>query len=409
MKLKILAIGDSANHIYMMRKYAKNIDIHLIAIPKKGVEKTSTTIDGIEYFDSLLISKQVEKIKKIKNEYDLCIAVPWAGARIAYLAGINYMMCFVGGDIRNPPFSKDNKKYNFIEKYFYKKIFDNAITCVAGTEELFTFLKKYRKDAIRLDRAFVDTEIFNEKLQPAIIKKEKFTFLSAQRFGIEKGMDKIWKAIELCKTDFEFLQVQWFIENTTTEKFNELSLINQKLVNQKPNKVKFIPLIKREELGKYYVAVDAIIGQMILSVQGGIEREAAFCKKPVICYTDPKTTSLIDGEEIIPPFLPNSNEPEEIARIMDLVVESKQFREDLVKNEYSYIKKLCEPKLVSKDWENMFVKIFEKNKKLERKLSIIDRLENFIFLSIEKLYIKKFREKNIQVWGKQEYERLTKN
>ena len=57
----------------------------------------------------------------------------------------------------------------------------------------------------------------------------------------------------------------------------------------------------------------------------------------------------------------------------------------------------------------MFVKIFEKNKKLERKLSIIDRLENFIFLSIEKLYIKKFREKNIQVWGKQEYERLTKN
>ncbi len=94
---------------------------------------------------------------------------------------------------------------------------------------------------------------------------------------------------------------------------------------------------------------------------------------------------------------------------MDLIVESKQFREDLVKNEYNYIKKLCEPKLVSKDWEKLFVSVLEKNEKLDRKLSIIDRLENFIFLSMEKLYIKKFREKNIRVWGKQEYERLTKN
>ncbi len=409
MKLKILAIGDSANIIYMMRKFAENVEIDLISIPKKGVEKISTSLDEIEYFNSLLVSKQVEKIKKIKNKYDLCIAVPWAGARIAYLAGINYIMYFVGGDIVNPPFSKENKSYNFLEKYFYKKIFDNAIACITSSDELFTPLKKYRKDAIRLDRVFVDAEIFNEKIQPIKLEKKKFTFLSAQRFGVEKGIDKIWKAIELCKTDFEMLQVQWFIENTTTEDFNKLSLINQKLVNDKPEKVKFIPLIKREELGKYFIAVDAIIGQMVGGTQGGIEREAAFCKKPVICFTDLKKSIIIDGEKIIPPFLPQSNEPEEIARIIDLVVKSKQFREDLVKNEYNYIKKLCEPKLVSKDWENIFVKIFEKNKKLERELSIIDRLENFIFLSMEKLYIKKFREKNIQVWGKQEYERLTKN
>ena len=163
MKLKILAIGDSANNIYMMRKFAENIEIDLISIPKKGVEKTSTSMKKIEFFDSLLISKQVKKIKKIKDEYDLCIAVPWAGARIAYLSGINYIMYFVGGDIRNPPFSKENKKYNFIERHFYKKVFDNAIACVTGTDELFTFLKKYRKDVIRLDRAFIDTEIFNDK------------------------------------------------------------------------------------------------------------------------------------------------------------------------------------------------------------------------------------------------------
>ena len=164
--------------------------------------------------------------------------------------------------------------------------------------------------------------------------------------------------------------------------------------------------MKREELGKYFVAVDAIMGQMRSGIQGGIERDAAFCKKPVICYTDPKKPMIIDGETIIPPFLPKSNEAQEIANIIDSVVESKQFRDDLAEKEYEYIKKLSDPELVSKDWENIFAKVFEKNKKLDRKLPILDRFVNFIFLSIEKLYIKKFKEKNIQVWGKEEYDRL---
>jgi len=380
MTLKILAIGDSTSNIYLMKKFAKNIEIHLIDFPKKGVDKTTTGKDEIEYFDSLLISKQVEKIKKIKDRYDLCIAVPWAGARIAYLTGINYVMYFVGGDITTPPFSKENKNYNFLEKHFYKKILDKAVACVAPMDEYYTPLKKYRKDAIRLDRMFVDTEIFNEKIQPNKLKKEKFTFLSAQRFGLEKGIDKIWKAIELCKSDFELLQVKWFIEDTTIEEFNGLSSINKKLIDKKPDKVRF-----------------------------GIEREAAFCKKPVICYTDPKKPNIIDGEKIIPPFLPESNEPQEIANIIDRVVESKRFRDNLAEKEYEYVKKLSDPELVSKDWENIFVKVFEKNKILDRKLSMFDRLMNFIILKIEKMYIKKFREKNIRVWGKEEYERLIRD
>ena len=408
MTLKILAIGDSTSNIYLMKKFAKNIEIHLIDFPKKGVDKTTTGKDGIEFFDSLLISKQVEKIKKIKGKYDLCIALPWAGARIAYLAGINYVMPFVGNDITTPPFSKENKNYNYFEKRFYKKILDKAVACIAPMDEYFIPLKKYRKDAIRLDRMFVDTEIFNEKIEPMKIQKEKFTFLSAQRFGLEKGIEKIWKAIELCKTDFEVLQVQWFIEDTTVREFSKLNKINQKLINDKPKKIRFIPLIKRDELGKYFVGVDAVMGQMRSGVMGGIEREAAFCKKPVICFADPKKLSIIDGEKIIPPFLPQSNDPQEIAKIIDMVVESKQFRENLAAKEYGYIKKLSDPELVSKDWENILVSVLKNNKNLERNLSIFERLYNYIILRLEKKYIKKFREKNIQAWGKEEYERLIK-
>jgi glycosyltransferase involved in cell wall biosynthesis len=407
MKLKVLAIGDTASNIYLMKKFMKNAEIHLIDFPKKGVAKNTTSYEQIEYFNSLLISKQVKKIKEIKDQFDLCLAAPWAGARIAYLAGINYIMYFVGNDITTPPFSKENKNYNFLEKHFYKKILDNAIACIAPMDEYFTPLKKYRKDAIRLDRMFVDTEIFNEKIQPEKLKKEKFIFLSAQRFGLEKGIEKIWEAIELCKSDFEMLQVKWFIEDTTVEEFSKLSTINKKLIDKKPTKVRFIPVIKREELGKYFVTVDAIMGQMRAGVQGGIEREASFCKKPVVCYTDPKKPNIIDGKKIIPPFLPQSNEPKEIAMIMDKIVESKQFREDLAQKEYEYIKKLSDPELVSKDWYNIFVKI--QNKSLDRKLSRFERFENFLILGIEKIYIKKFKEKNIRVWGQEEYEQLIRD
>jgi len=409
MKLKILVIGDSTSNMHSMKKFIKNIDIHIIDFPKKGVDKITTSKDQIEYFDSLLISNQVKKINEIKNDFDLCIAAPWAGARIAYLAGINYIMYFVGNDITTPPFSKDNKNYNYLEKYFYKQILDNAVACVAGTEEYFQPLKRIRKDAIRLDRNFVDTDIFNEKIKPCKLTKKKFTFLSAQRVGTEKGIEKIWEAIKFCKTDFEILQVKWFIEDTTVQEFRELGEINQKLINEKPKKVRFIPLIKREELGEYFVGVDGIIGQMRAGVQGGIEREAAFCKKPVICYTNTENLTIIDNEKIIPPFLPQSNEPEEIARIIDKVVESKEFREELAQKEYEYVKKISDPELVSKDWENIFDKILEKSKILDRKLSIFNKLENVIILTIEKIYIRKFREKNIKSWGKEEYERLTRD
>ena len=408
--MKILAIGDTADNNHILKKFAERSHIHLIDFPKKGVAKVSNVQSGREYFDSLLISKQVEKIKKIKGQYDLCIALPWAGARIAYLAGINYVMSFVGNDITTPPFSKENKNYNYFEKRFYKKILDNAIVCIAPMDEYFIPLKKYRKDAIRLDRMFVDTEIFNEKIEPIKIQKEKFTFLSAQRFGLEKGIEKIWKAIELCKTDFEILQVKWFIEDSshTVKEFNQLGEINKKLVDKIPKKIRFIPLIKRDELGKYFAGVDAVMGQMRSGVMGGVEREAAFCKKPVICFTDPKKLSVIDGEKILPPFLPQSNDPQEIAKIIDMVVESKQFRENLAAKEYEYVKKLSDPELVSKDWENILLSVFKKNKNLDRKLSIFTRIENFIVCRIEKSYIKKFRDKNISVWGKEEYERLIK-
>ena len=419
--LKILAIGDSTNNFYLIQKYAKNFEVHLIDFPKKGAEiKAHSSSDEVELFDSLLISKQVDKIKQIKDEFDLCIAKPWAGARVAYLAGLNYILYFTGSDIITPPFVKNPKQilggevtenFNFLERWFYRKVFDSAIACVTGTDSFFLPLQRYRKDAIRIDRVCVDTEIFNEKIQPIKLKKEKFTIFAPQRLGLEKGYDVIWDAINLCKSDFDFLQVKWFIESnrggTTVTDPNKLSKIIMDLYENAPSQVKFIPIIDHKDLGKYFAAVDVIMGQMTGDL-AGIEREAVFCKKPVICYSDPNRKNILDGKNIESPFLPKSRNARALADLIDKIVESKEFRDDLAAKEYEYVKNLSIPELVMKDWESVFERLSKKYKTIDRKTSFYEEIVNYFGLSLERYYIKKFREKNIQARGEKEYELLTR-
>jgi glycosyltransferase involved in cell wall biosynthesis len=421
--MKILAIGDETNNFYLMQKYAKNFEIHLIDFPKKGVDiKAHSSPSGeVELFDSLLISKQVDKIKQIKDKFDLCIAKPWAGARIAYLAGLNSILYFTGSDIITPPFIKNAKhpysddvteNLSSLERWFYRKVFDSAIACVSTTDEYFLPLQKYRKDAIRIDRICVDTELFNENVSEYNLEKKKFTFFAPQRLGLEKGYDLIWNAIKLCKSDFDFIQVKWFVESnrggTAVTDTDKLSKITKDLYENAPPQVKFIPLIDHKDLGRYFAAADAIMGQMQTGVQGGIEREASFCKKPVLSYNDPNKKTILDGKKIESPFLPKSRDPNELAKLIDKIVESKAFQDDLATKQYEYIKNLSTPEFVMKDWERIFESLTKKYKTINRKIPFSEKIVNYFGLSFERFYIKKFREKNIQVRGEKEYELLTR-
>lgn len=411
--IKVLAIGDTADNIASLKKFTKRSKIHLINFPRKQAALFTYSSEGVEFFDSLLISRQVKKINQIKDNYDLCLVMSWAAARVAYLSGLNYIMYFVGGDIVTPPFVKKPRvsylkepvyNRNFIERKFYRKVFDTAIACIAPTDEYYSCLKKYREDGIRMDRILVDTTLFNDKIEPIDLPKKKFTFFSPQRIGIEKGHDIIWKALKLCKSDFEVWQVKWFIERTPEEEKT-----NQLLMEQLPTQVKFIPLIKREDIGRYFVWADAILGQMRAGIQGGIERDAAFCKKAVICYTDPTKATILDNKKIVPPFLPQSNDPQELADLIDKIVSSKEFRDDLAKREFEYIQELSSPDKVVDEWENIFEELIKKHKSINRKTSFRLRIENVIASFAEKfIYVRIMRDKNIQSWGKEEYKKLMK-
>ena len=410
--MKILAIGDTADNIYDLKTFAQRSHIHLITFPPKKAEKKTLSKKGVEVFDSLLISKQIKKINEIKNNFDLCIVVSWSAARIAYLAGLNYIIFFAGNDIRTPPFVKNPRdpylnnpvsSHNFLERQFYKAVLETAVACAVGNAE-FDQLLKYRKDGIRLDRVFVNTKNFNENISPINLKKEKFTFLAAQKIGLEKGYEIIWEALKICKSDFEILQVEWFTERTSEE-----AEINKKLLQEKPHQVKLIPLIKREELGKYYQFADAILGQMRSGFQSGIERDAAYCKRPIICYTDESRPMIIDNKKVIPPFLPKSKDPKELSELIDRIVESKPFRNKLAEDEFQYIRNLSDPEKVANDWENIFENLIQIHKTIHNKKSkIILKIENWFVNIVEKyIYSKTMKSKNIESWGEDEYTKLT--
>lgn len=395
MTVRVLAIGDLANNVTTMKKFVKS-RIHLVNFPWNTASKIMDEKDDIEFFDSINVINNIKKINKIKNEFDICLALSPAGARVAYLCDLNYIILFVGNDIRTPPFEKNVKdpyasnsplKYNFnyFERGFYRTVYMNAVACVAGYSENFNFLKKIRKDARRIDLTFVDTEIFNDNTKIKNLENKKFTFFSPQRIALQKGYDIILDALPLCKTDFEIVQVKWF--ETRNEK--EIQFMNN-IIKDKPKQIRFIETMSRKKLAEEYSKSDAILGQMKAGHLGAIERESAYYKKPIIAFNDVNTDYIIQGKKVSSPFVPTKNDPQSIAKIMDTIVSSKEFREDLAQNEHNFVKEITDPKKTAEAWDNLFEEFTNSCNTISRnssRIRIFFRLFSFLF--INKLYWKK--------------------
>ncbi len=393
MVIRVLAIGDICNLIITISKYTKKSEIHLINFPKDGAGVFTYT-DGVELFSSWKVVDQLKKINKIKHNYDICL-VTGTGDRIAYLADLNYISYYVGRDIDAPRFIKNSKeewfnealhKLNIFERKFYKDVFNNAIAHVAGTW-VYTHLEKYTKNGIRMDGVPIDTDLFNNKIEPVTKEKKKFTFFSPQRIGVPKGVDLIWNALPLCKSDFEIIQVNWFDESTSEE-----LKIKEEMLKNVPPQVKLIPMINRMDMPKYYNFADAILGNMRIGTSALVELEGVFCGKPVIQYTNTDMKVKINGQNIIPPFLPYSNDPKVIAELIDKVVTSEEFREELFNKQYDYTKKVFDPHLVTEWWDNLFEEMVSKHKSITKNTSKIKlKFRLWYFLIANRLYIKKLK------------------
>ena len=329
--LKVLIICDVGNYFKTVSKYVKNSKIHIINFPKDGAG-IYTYSDDYELFENYKVRDQVKKINQIKHKFDLAV-VMGAGERIAYLADLNYVSYYVGRDIDAPRFKKNSKeewyeeplhKLNVFERRFYKKTFDFARAHIAPTW-VFEHLKKLSGKNIKMDLKPIDLTLFNENKEKLDRKKEKFTFFCPQRMGIPKGTDILWNALEYCKTDFEILQVDW--RDNGTDEEDRLSL---KLREKLPSQVKLIPMIKRNDMPKYYHWADGVIGNLRIGSFEYVELEAVMSNKPVISFTDKKIYINIDGENIESPFEPKSNDPKDISKFIDEFVLSEKLRSDIL-------------------------------------------------------------------------------
>ena len=390
MVINILAIGDVGNILATLRKFTKT-KIHIINSPKDDAG-LFTYDASYELFENYKVQDQVKKINEIKNNFDFCITMG-IGERIAYLADLNYIPFYVGRDIDAPRFIKNpTEEYftepihtlNFLERRFYRRAFDSAIAHIGG-RWLLPDLKKYSKNYIRLDRVIIDPTLFNDTIKPIDKKKEKFTFFCPQRLGLGKGTDILWEAIKYCKTDFDIIQVDW--RGVSQDQDKKTSL---KLRESRPKQVKLIPMIKRNEITKYYAWADAVIGNLRMGYFENIELEAIFCKKPVISYVNKSIQYILENKQLESQFLPTSNEPKEIAKVIDRVVESKQFRDDLLKREREFVLEIANAEKIAKWWDSLFEQMATKHKSIHKNSSKFALKFNLIlFLIGNRLYTKK--------------------
>src|SRR6185312_8777202 len=133
----------------------------------------------------------------------------------------------------------------------------------------------------------------------------------------------------------------------------------EKALSTKPDKVKIIPKVKRENMANYLVSVDALLGQISPTSIGSIEREAALCNTPVFCYA-PYSFSEND------PMYKESREPADIARYIDKMVTDKNFREKLREIQHQWVKDTFDNKKTIKQWQEVFEET--NNKKITYKV-----------------------------------------
>jgi len=394
MVINVLAIGDVANVMKSLSRITKRSKIHIVNFPKDG---TGIFIhdNNVDRFVSWKVKEQVEYINKIKNNFDICI-VMGTGERIAYLADLNYISYYVGRDIDAPRFKKNSKeiyfntplhRLNFLERKFYYNAFKNSIAHIAGIW-VYPFLEKYTKNGIKMDMQTIDEELFKNTNHKINLEKTKFTFFSPQRMGLPKGTDLLWKALKLCKTDFEILQVNWFDESNDEE-----LKIKDELLKELPPQIKLIPMIKREKMPEYYNFADAIIGNMKIGTWELVDLEGVMCGKPVLSYSDPNHKLLIKGNYTKSSFMPDSNNPKDIAKIIDDTVSSKEFRDSLFKNEKQFVLNSTDKEWIANWWDNFFEKFSQKYGNIHKNSSKISiKMRIWLFLIGNRLYWNKIKK-----------------
>ena len=86
-------------------------------------------------------------------------------------------------------------------------------------------------------------------------------------------------------------------------------------------------------------------------------------------YTDKKKDIVLNDLTLKSPFQPFSNDPKVIAEIIDKIVQSKEFREELFFQEQKFVNQIADPTKCAEWWDNLFEKVFKEYGTIHKKSS----------------------------------------
>ena len=99
---------------------------------------------------------------------------------------------------------------------------------------------------------------------------------------------------------------------------------------------------------------------------------------------------ILENKQLESQFLPTSNEPKEIAKVIDKIVESKEFRDNLLKKEREFVLEIANAEKISQWWDSLFEQMVTKHKSIHRNSSKFALKFNLmLFLIGNRLYAKK--------------------
>ena len=203
-----------------------------------------------------------------------------------------------------------------------------------------------------------------------------------------KGTDILWKALKLCKSDFDIIGVDWYGETTDEERE-----FKKELISNMPQQIKLIPPIKNEDIPKYYTFADAVIANLFIGTFELVSLESVMCGTPVIQFTDKKRKIVVDDNILDSPFLPFSNDPETIAKLIDHMVESKSFCDEMLQQQQKFVNTISDPQKCADWWDSLFEKMIINHKNIRKNSSEYKiKFRMIHFLISNRLYLSKIKK-----------------
>lgn len=352
--LRVLVVNDFSSGAFLFQKYLKS-KVSVIYFGNDPV--ISPTRDPL-YFERRDIPSQVSRLRELASLFDVFVCFGWIASAICYLANVNYIMYFVDSYIE--PKDRIRKKMFFIKRHLVLDLFADAVMhaskIVTVVPKDVRTLRKYHDD-VTLVLPMVDPQMFNLGAGRINLGESKFAFFSPGRIDKGKNQHLIWDSIRLTSSDFVVVQPDW-----------GSGPYYEELMSNRPDKVKIIPKIKREQISAYYASSDAVLGQISLTTCGSVEREAALCGKAVFCYA-PDCFTASD------PFYKGNLAAEEIAKYIDRMVTDEKFRTELADSQHKWITENFDNNKIAEKWEAILQDSVSKNLRYRTKSRYLRGLE----------------------------------